>query len=61
MKKTYINVHNIFRTRTTTIKSRFLTDLALNEIGYDYAPNRGETLFWSLPSSFTGNKVDRNK
>lgn len=45
------------RTRSRSIKSGFLTDVSKNEIGYDYTPNRGEQLFWSLPSSFTGNKV----
>ncbi|XP_025416415.1 basement membrane-specific heparan sulfate proteoglycan core protein isoform X4 [Sipha flava] len=45
------------RTRTRSIKSGFSTDVSKNEIGYDYTPNRGEQLFWSLPSSFTGNKI----
>jgi hypothetical protein len=44
-------------TRNRFIKSGFSTDVSRNEIGYDYTPNRGEQLFWSLPSSFTGNKV----
>ncbi|XP_029344965.1 basement membrane-specific heparan sulfate proteoglycan core protein isoform X9 [Acyrthosiphon pisum] len=44
-------------TRNRFIKSGFSTDVSKNEIGYDYTPNRGEQLFWSLPSSFTGNKI----
>ncbi|XP_050052982.1 basement membrane-specific heparan sulfate proteoglycan core protein-like isoform X1 [Aphis gossypii] len=44
-------------TRNRFIKTGFLTDVSRNEIGYDYTPNRGEQLFWSLPSSFTGNKI----
>lgn len=46
-----------FRTRSRSIKSGFSIDISKNEIGYDYSPNRGESLFWSLPTSFTGNKV----
>ncbi|XP_050533162.1 basement membrane-specific heparan sulfate proteoglycan core protein-like isoform X14 [Daktulosphaira vitifoliae] len=45
------------RVRSKYIKTGFITDLARNEIGYDYTPNRGESLYWSLPSTFTGNKV----
>jgi len=48
-------------TRNRFIKSGFSTDVSRNEIGYDYTPNRGEQLFWSLPSSFTGNKVSYYK
>lgn len=61
-KSVYIKIYvyiffSPIRYRNQFIKSGFSTDVSKNEIGYDYTPNRGEILYWSLPSSFTGNKV----
>lgn len=28
-----------------------------NEIGYEFPPGRSQSLFWSLPPAFTGNRV----
>ncbi|XP_076631096.1 terribly reduced optic lobes isoform X1 [Colletes latitarsis] len=35
----------------------FELNIAMNEIGYRYPDSRGRSLFWSLPTVFTGNKV----
>ncbi|XP_065222037.1 basement membrane-specific heparan sulfate proteoglycan core protein isoform X4 [Planococcus citri] len=37
--------------------SRFDLDIAQNKIGFDYTIARGQRLYWSLPSQFTGNKL----
>ncbi|XP_066260113.1 basement membrane-specific heparan sulfate proteoglycan core protein isoform X1 [Euwallacea similis] len=40
-----------------TIKSDFKTNLAMNEIGYNFRPSIRERMYWSLPSIFTGNQI----
>lgn len=39
------------------IRDGFQLNVALNEIGYMVRPSANKRLYWSLPSSFTGDKV----
>ncbi|XP_030745032.1 basement membrane-specific heparan sulfate proteoglycan core protein isoform X3 [Sitophilus oryzae] len=50
----FILTDQYFRKR---IESDFKTSLALNEIGYNFPPSQRDTLYWSLPSTFTGNQI----
>ncbi|XP_076684002.1 terribly reduced optic lobes isoform X2 [Andrena cerasifolii] len=43
--------------RLEVIDEGFELNFAMNEIGYRYPDSRGRSLFWSLPTTFTGNKV----
>ncbi|XP_063983584.1 basement membrane-specific heparan sulfate proteoglycan core protein-like isoform X16 [Diachasmimorpha longicaudata] len=44
--------------RKDVIDDAFEIDVAMNEIGYHYNPStKNRRLFWSLPSTFTGNKI----
>ncbi|KAI5699533.1 hypothetical protein M8J75_004395 [Diaphorina citri] len=45
------------RNRQQTISSGFTIELANNEIGYKDSSLRGQRLYWSLPSQFTGNRI----
>ncbi|XP_044579343.1 basement membrane-specific heparan sulfate proteoglycan core protein isoform X2 [Cotesia glomerata] len=58
----FIDSHHGFTltdaSRSDTIDDEFNIDVLSNEIGYHYTrANRNRRLFWSLPSTFTGNKV----
>lgn len=58
----FIDSHHGFTltdaSRSDTIDDEFDIDVLSNEIGYHYTrANRNRRLFWSLPSTFTGNKV----
>lgn len=53
----HVSPHFGYRNRQQTIRNDFYTDVAHNEISYDYAALRGQKLYWSLPSQFTGNRV----
>ncbi|XP_071052422.1 basement membrane-specific heparan sulfate proteoglycan core protein isoform X15 [Onthophagus taurus] len=39
------------------ISENFQADLSLNEIAYIFRPSESDRLFWSLPNTFTGNKI----
>ncbi|XP_052124491.1 basement membrane-specific heparan sulfate proteoglycan core protein isoform X6 [Frankliniella occidentalis] len=43
--------------RSPVVFSGFKVDWAKNEISYEFVSPPKETYFWSLPNSFTGNKV----
>ncbi|XP_034241184.1 basement membrane-specific heparan sulfate proteoglycan core protein-like isoform X2 [Thrips palmi] len=43
--------------RSPVVDSDFKVDWARNEIGYEFISPPTQTYFWSLPSSFTGNKI----
>lgn len=45
------------RTRRDIIDSGFDLNVAKNEIAYRYPDSHSRRLFWSLPQTFTGNKV----
>ncbi|XP_063241894.1 basement membrane-specific heparan sulfate proteoglycan core protein isoform X7 [Bacillus rossius redtenbacheri] len=46
------------RSRSEVIREGFVLNVAQNEIGYSFPPSaRGQRMFWSLPPSFSGNKV----
>ncbi|KAJ8666823.1 hypothetical protein QAD02_008485, partial [Eretmocerus hayati] len=55
------NIHGFTLTdssRREVVDGPFEVNVAVNEIGYKYSPaDRNKRLFWSLPNSFTGNKV----
>ncbi|CAD6239647.1 GSCOCG00008743001-RA-CDS [Cotesia congregata] len=58
----FIDSHHGFTltdaSRSDTIDDGFDINVLSNEIGYHYTrANRNRRLFWSLPSTFTGNKV----
>ncbi|KAK7602792.1 hypothetical protein V9T40_006766, partial [Parthenolecanium corni] len=43
--------------RERVIKTGFRVNIEFNQVTYDYTTERGQELFWSLPSTFTGHKV----
>ncbi|XP_017768750.1 PREDICTED: basement membrane-specific heparan sulfate proteoglycan core protein-like isoform X5 [Nicrophorus vespilloides] len=44
--------------QTEKIDTNFQLNIAMNEIGYTFRPSQhSESLFWSLPNVFTGNKI----
>lgn len=45
-----------YRSQRTRISDGFEVDMFLNQISYN-VPDQRETLYWSLPNIFTGNKI----
>jgi hypothetical protein len=47
-----------FSNRVPIVETGFKVEWAQNEIGYEFTTVTSESYFWSLPPSFTGNKVN---